>query len=270
LYIAGAPSAGTNITITNPYSLYVAAGAAYFGGAVTFAGSASLAGLTVTSLTDSGLTSGRVTYATTGGLLTDSANLTFSGSALAVTGTLSATGNANFGNAGSSTYGGYATGGRVFSLAAAGGVIPAISASTDTFASSTAIRAYTKEYANDTSYAFDIQTGNGTGVTTQKLQLTWGANGLWNSTGLAVTGTLTAGATGSISLYDGNLRQTGSGASLYIGTASTGFIQFYNNDADTMQISATGRVKTPNTVSVGNATPSTSGAGITFPATQSA
>ena len=32
-----------------------------------------------TSVTDSGLTSGRVTYATTGGLLTDSANMTFNG-----------------------------------------------------------------------------------------------------------------------------------------------------------------------------------------------
>ena len=80
LYIAGAPSAGTNITITNPYALYVAAGAAYFGGAVTFA--SSIGALTVSSLTDTGLTSGRVTYATTGGLLTDSANLLFNGTTL--------------------------------------------------------------------------------------------------------------------------------------------------------------------------------------------
>jgi len=86
LYIAGAPSAGTNVTITNPYSLYVAAGAAYFGGAVTVAGTISLAGVTVTSLTDSGLTSGRVTYATTAGLLTDSANLLYSGTDLTVYG----------------------------------------------------------------------------------------------------------------------------------------------------------------------------------------
>ena len=86
LYIAGAPSAGTNITLTNPYSLYVAAGATYFGGAVTFAVTPSLGALTVTSLTDSGLTSGRVTYATTGGLLTDSANLLYSGTDLTVYG----------------------------------------------------------------------------------------------------------------------------------------------------------------------------------------
>ncbi len=56
---------------------------------------AGLTGVTSSAITDSGLTSGRVTYATTGGLLTDSANLTFNGSALAVTGTLSATADAN-------------------------------------------------------------------------------------------------------------------------------------------------------------------------------
>jgi len=38
--------------------------------------------LTATSITDSGLTSGRVTYAGTGGLLQDSANLTFNGTTL--------------------------------------------------------------------------------------------------------------------------------------------------------------------------------------------
>jgi hypothetical protein len=43
-------------------------------------------GLTVTGLTNSGLTSGRVTYATTGGLLTDSANLLYSGTDLTVYG----------------------------------------------------------------------------------------------------------------------------------------------------------------------------------------
>ena len=54
---------------------------------------ATIAGLTLTgatlggtfsgtSVTDSGLTSGRVTYATTGGLLTDSANMTFNGTTL--------------------------------------------------------------------------------------------------------------------------------------------------------------------------------------------
>lgn len=44
--------------------------------------SSNFGALTATSITDSGLTSGRVTYATTGGLLTDSANLTFNGTTL--------------------------------------------------------------------------------------------------------------------------------------------------------------------------------------------
>jgi len=38
--------------------------------------------VTATSVTDSGLTSGRVTYASTGGLLVDSANMTFNGTVL--------------------------------------------------------------------------------------------------------------------------------------------------------------------------------------------
>lgn len=38
LYIANAPAAGGSATITNPYALYVASGASYFGGAVTYAG----------------------------------------------------------------------------------------------------------------------------------------------------------------------------------------------------------------------------------------
>jgi hypothetical protein len=54
LYIAGAPSAGTNISITNPYALYVAAGASYFGGAVTYNSGLTLNGvLSVTDTTDS-------------------------------------------------------------------------------------------------------------------------------------------------------------------------------------------------------------------------
>jgi hypothetical protein len=56
----------------------------------------------VTSLTDSGLTSGRVTYASTGGLLADSANLTFNGTTLSTVG-LTTTGNTILGNASTDT-----------------------------------------------------------------------------------------------------------------------------------------------------------------------
>lgn len=49
-------------------------------------GSVSFGALTATSITDTGLTSGRVTYAGTSGLLQDSANLTFNGTILTSTG----------------------------------------------------------------------------------------------------------------------------------------------------------------------------------------
>ena len=61
---------------------------------------------TFTSVTDSGLTSGRVPYASTGGLLTDSANMTFSGSILTVSSGVTLTANAA---KYSSTYGGVTT-----------------------------------------------------------------------------------------------------------------------------------------------------------------
>jgi len=47
---------------------------------------------TVSTLTNSALTSGRVPYASTAGLLVDSANLTFNGSSFAVTGTVGVSG----------------------------------------------------------------------------------------------------------------------------------------------------------------------------------
>jgi hypothetical protein len=54
----------------------------------------------------------------------------------------------------------------------------------------------------------------------------------------------------------------------------TGAVRFYtsNNAAAALRMSilSTGEIQTASTISVGNATPSTSGAGITFPATQSA
>ena len=59
----------------------------------------SLGTATFSSITDSGLTSGRVTYATTGGLLTDSANMTFNGTTLTAN-TLNLTNALGVGNGG--------------------------------------------------------------------------------------------------------------------------------------------------------------------------
>lgn len=62
------------------------AGNALVAGTLGVTGATTLAGVTASSVTDSGLTSGRVTFASTAGLLADSANLTWNGSTLAVTG----------------------------------------------------------------------------------------------------------------------------------------------------------------------------------------
>ena len=53
-------------------------------------------------------------------------------------------------------------------------------------------------------------------------------------------------------------------------TASAANLVFYTGNAERARILAAGGIQTTTTISVGNATPSTSGAGITFPATQSA
>ena len=107
----------TNVTISSVASAfpnsYLANSSVTIGSTnVSLGGTATtIAGLTLTgstfsgtSVTDSGLTSGRVTYATTGGLLTDSANMVFDGSTLttlntAYTGTLTGgTGIVNLGS----------------------------------------------------------------------------------------------------------------------------------------------------------------------------
>ena len=59
--------------------------ALFVGTTANIAGTTTLAGVTATSITDSGLTSGRVTYAGTAGLLQDSAAFTFDGTTLTAT-----------------------------------------------------------------------------------------------------------------------------------------------------------------------------------------
>jgi hypothetical protein len=89
LYIGGAPVAGANITITNPYSLYVAGGASYFGGTLT-ANTLNLTNQLTTAYGGTGLTSytaGDLPYYATGtalsklGIGTNGQILTSSGSA---------------------------------------------------------------------------------------------------------------------------------------------------------------------------------------------
>jgi hypothetical protein len=73
---------GTGIAIPAGKSAFVFNNGTNVVEAVNYAASISTGAITCTSLTDSGLTSGRVTYAGTAGLLQDSANLTFNGTTL--------------------------------------------------------------------------------------------------------------------------------------------------------------------------------------------
>ena len=59
-------------------------------------------------------------------------------------------------------------------------------------------------------------------------------------------------------------------ANAYVWTPTNNPMLFGTNDVERMRLPATGGVQAVTTISVGNATPSSSGSGITFPATQSA
>jgi len=61
LYIDGAPSAGTNVTITNPYSLYVNSGNLYFGSGNAYFGGDLTSGSTLTVTFDSATTGSVIT-----------------------------------------------------------------------------------------------------------------------------------------------------------------------------------------------------------------
>jgi hypothetical protein len=63
------------------------------------------------------------------------------------------------------------------------------------------------------------------------------------------------------------IRGTDANTGIFFGTDIIGFSE---GGVEAMRINASGNLQTIGTISVGNATPSTSGAGITFPATQSA
>ena len=67
----------------------------------------------------------------------------------------------------------------------------------------------------------------------------------------------------------GYLYSDGTNISLYSESA-TGYMRFGTNNTERARFPAAGGFQAVTTISVGNATPSTSGAGITFPATQSA
>jgi hypothetical protein len=91
LYIANAPTTGGSATITNPYALYVASGANYFGGAVTMNSSLTVNGNTAFGDANSDTTTvlGTATITTT--------DIYATGSSLAITRTQNGNGNGGYG-----------------------------------------------------------------------------------------------------------------------------------------------------------------------------
>jgi hypothetical protein len=116
--------------------------------------------------------------------------------------------------------------------------------------------------------------GIGTASPAVKFQI--GATGAGGFSFDTTTATLagTYGTGGGIVLRAQVTGSTG-GGQIFLGGSARGDAQidsitFYTNNTERMRIPPTGGIQSVNCVSVGNATPSTSGAGITFPATQSA
>ena len=181
-----------------------------------------------TTVTASSLTSGRVTYASTGGLLADSAALTWDGTTLAAT---------------------------KFS-GALNGTVGATTPSTGAFTTLSATNGLTVTKPNNTA-AFITQTG----ATGYGLLIVPGADTVYDAFGIN-------NAANTLN----QIRMFGNGTATFAGGVGIGGAAYPGSTGlavtGTLSATTTGQVGT--TLGVGAATPSASGAGISFPATQSA
>ena len=322
----------TDATSTTTGSIITAGGvgiakALFVGTTANIAGTTTLAGVTATSITDSGLTSGRVTYAGTAGLLQDSANLTFNGTTLTantigaftLSGTVAGGGNqlnnviigttTPLAGAFTTLSASSSTGGIIFGGGSTSNEVVTITNGVSGGSNGLAIQ---NNASNTSGISFPTNSSASTAWVYMKADGRSSTTGFLKtyvndalvtnvtSTGLAVTGTLSAtgvssfsaGAIGAPSIYLSTDTTTGlyrigannvgfavSGAKL-LDMSSSGFtvrvagnntlvVDSSNVQANgTLGVTGTGQVGT--TLGVGAATPSASGAGITFPATQSA
>ena len=251
----------TDATSTTTGSIITAGGvgiakALFVGTTANIAGTTTLAGVTATSITDSGLTSGRVTYAGTAGLLQDSANLTFNGTTLTAN------------TIGAFTLGGtVAGGGNQLNNVIIGTTTPLAGAFTTLSATGTITA---KGTAATAQLGFTTDGASTTAASYLLMQNTTGRlyAGVENSVGGASSHFFASGS----SAYDAIIGW-GAGTGLTIGQtgAYAAVARFTSTGlAVTGTLSATTTGKVGTTLGVGAATPSASGAGITFPATQSA
>ena len=197
------------------------------------------------------------------------------GKTLAVAGTLTVTGTAGFANiTASGTLG--VTG--VTTVQAGTAALPAITTTGDTNTGIFFPAADTIAFAEGGVEAarFDSAGNLGVGTASPAARLSIVAGTMQSQLLLGVS---TSNANyGSISLNgisadSTRLGFTGGGTgdnTLYIDVPTSGQYAFRRGGTTAMTLNSSGNLQTIGTISVGNATPTTSGAGITFPATQSA
>ena len=288
----------TTVTANIPFNGYKLTGIAVAtasGDALSYGQAATVAALTATSVTDSGLTSGRVTYAGTGGLLQDSANLTFNGTTLtAATGANFVTTSGSVGIGTSSPAALLDLGGSTastvqqifgrgvtdssFTVRYTNGVSGSaaftgtlgLDYANGTWADMAAIKFYRNNTAGELAFFASASATSGT----ERMRLT--------STGLAVTGTVSASgllsANANLKVVNGandfGTIQLGTSASYVVtgGSTYSGYrfeVPSGSNQYDFQQGGTTRALINAFGIGLGATTPS-SGTGITFPATQSA
>ena len=241
----------TTVTANIPFNGFKLTGigvATASGDALTYGQAATVTTLVAsTSITDSGLTSGRVTYAGTAGLLQDSAALTYDGTAVTINKNSSA---------------------LPASPVAAGGMLLQLG-NADAAQTSIVLDSF------GSSPNFNFRRASGTNAS--KTAVTTGAIGQIRAYGYGSTAY--SGIRGQISFTATETwTDTAQGCNINISPTATGSTTLSTNVGSftgtgldvTGTLSATGTGQVGTTLGVGAATPSASGAGITFPATQSA
>ena len=251
-FIQGAPTAGTNMTITNPYALFVAAGNAYFAANVTV-GNILGNGQALTGINASNIASGTLAQARLA-----NSSLTVNGTAISLGGSATITSNTTQ----SLSNGSYITGG---SFNGGTAITWAVDATTAATASKVVARdANANIYANNA--IFTAVTGDGSGLTTLNASnISSGtlaqarlANSSLTVNGTAISlggsGTITANSSVNLTFNNGGAGDA-SGTTFNGGTAKT---ISYNtigapsttgtNASGTWGISITGSAATAGTV----------------------